>query len=877
MKWTGLNELRESFLTFFESKDHLRLASAPLLPQGDNSLLLINSGMAPLKKYFSGEAVPPSKRATSCQKCIRTPDIERVGITARHGTYFEMLGNFSFGDYFKRESLEWSWEFCTKVLELPADRLWATVYENDDEAYDIWTKEIGMPASHVVRLGKDDNFWEIGSGPCGPCSEIYFDRGPQFGCGSPECKPGCDCDRYMEFWNNVFTQYNHDGNGNYTELVKKNIDTGMGLERLACLMQGVDGLFEVDTVRNILNHVCRISGATYKKDEKADISIRVVTDHIRSTVFMTCDGILPSNEGRGYVLRRLLRRASRHGRLLGVTRPFLTELCDTVIEENKTAYPELLDKAEYIKRVITEEEKRFAQTIDSGMTMLGDMIEKLLASGGTVLSADDAFKLYDTYGFPIDLTREIAEEKGLKLDMERFTALMEIQKETARSARSASGTEGWNNSELLAGIPVTRFAGYDTLSASAQILAIIADAENIGSISTGREAILVLDSSPFYAESGGQVGDVGLIRQSNGVFEVMDTKKTAGGLFTHIGKVIEGNITVGPVTAEVNESVRNATMRNHSTAHLLQAALRKVLGGHVHQAGSYVSPDRLRFDFSHFSAMTPQEITAVEEDVNQAILSGLTITTTEMPIAEAKKLGAMALFGEKYGDRVRVVKMGDVSTELCGGTHLDNTAKAGLFKIISESSVAAGVRRIEAVTGLGVFSLLVQEQNTLHQTAAVFKLKDTAELIAKVEQTVSEIKSKDKTIEDLENKLAALRTKELLTSPEDVDGLHFYTAIIDELSSAALKQLCEDYTARDNKTVILLASPNEGQGLFACGCGSEAVARGAKAGNIIREVAKITGGNGGGRPEFAMAGAKDNNKIPDAVKQASEILKSSIK
>ena len=752
MQWTGLNELREKYLSFFETKEHLRLPSFPLIPKDDNSLLLINSGMAPMKKYFTGEITPPRKRVTTCQKCIRTPDIERVGITARHGTYFEMLGNFSFGDYFKHEAIAWSWEFITKVLEMPEDKLWATIYQDDDEAYDIWVNEIGLDPSRVVRLGKEDNFWEHGAGPCGPCSEIHFDRGPEYGCGKPDCKPGCDCDRYMEFWNNVFTQFENDGNNNYTPLDHPNIDTGMGLERLACVMQGVDNLFLVDTVQNIMKHISKIADVAYGASEKTDISLRVITDHIRSTSFMISDGVMPSNEGRGYVLRRLLRRAARHGRLLGINRPFLSEVVDTVIAENEKAYPELREKSAMIKKVISFEEESFYKTIDKGFALLNDILEK---NDTTVLSGEDAFLLSDTFGFPIDLTKEILAEKGMTVDEEKFRELVKKQREMARNSRKNAGADAWaGEGDALDGIEKTTFVGYTTTNADVKVLAIVKEGSRVESAEAGDEVVLALENTPFYAESGGQVGDSGVITTDSCKIRVIDTTKNASGIYLHKAIVEEGFIREGESAfASVNAERRVAIMRNHTAAHLLQAALREVLGGHVEQAGQLVNENAVRFDFTHFSALTEEELLAVEKLVNEKILENITVECREMPIEEAKKLGAMALFGEKYGDFVRVVSAGDFSREFCGGTHIDCTAKLGLFKIVSESSVAAGVRRIEGVTGFNMLNMIYSTNNMLKDTAVAMKVANTMDLPTKAAALLQDIKKrKEKSI------LSALRS-----------------------------------------------------------------------------------------------------------------------
>ena len=876
MKWTSLNELREKYLSFFESKGHLRLPSFPLVPIGDKSLLLINSGMAPMKKYFTGEEIPPRNRVTTCQKCIRTPDLDRVGHTARHGTYFEMLGNFSFGDYFKEEAIPWAWEFLTEWLEIPADLLWPSIYENDEEAYEIWTKKIGVPAEHVVRLGKADNFWEHGSGPCGPCSEIYFDRGEKYGCGSPDCKPGCDCDRFMEIWNNVFSQFNNDGNGNYTELAQKNIDTGMGLERLACVMQGVDNLFEVDTVRKILNTVCTISGKTYGENEKDDISIRVVTDHIRSATFMICDGVIPSNEGRGYVLRRILRRACRFGKLLGIDRAFLCELCEVVIGENIGAYPELGDKKAYILKVISTEEERFDATIDAGLSILAGLIEETEKAGATVISGEDAFRLYDTFGFPLDITREIVEEKGLSIDEEKFTALMKEQKDRARAARGNIG--GWDESskKMLASIEKTAFCGYDQLEANAKVIAIIVDGENVDTLSEG-DAMLVLDKTPFYGEGGGQIGDEGTLSSEKATLTVTDTKKTDG-VYLHEVTLTEGEVKLGDtLKATVAAKSRRATMRAHSACHLLQAALREVLGDHVEQAGSSVALDHTRFDFTHFAAMTAEEIAKVEALVNAYILSALEITMREMPIDEAKKLGAMALFGEKYGKVVRVVKMGDASIELCGGTHLKNTSEIGLFKIISEASVAAGVRRIEAVTGEAVLALLADTQALVAKTAAELRVQKTAEIADRAAQLQHELHAMKKEMEAINAKLAATKLDSILSGAKTVGSVRLITAELEEMQPDAARSLADEIKARYADAVAVLALNTPEKLNFLAVAGKDAVAAGVHAGKLVGAVAQITGGKGGGRPDNAMAGGQDRTKIGEALASAEATLGAMLK
>ena len=755
MEWTGLNELREKYLSFFESKGHLRLPSFSLVPQGDKSLLLINAGMAPLKKYFTGELTPPRTRVTTCQKCIRTPDIERVGITARHGTFFEMLGNFSFGDYFKHEATAWAWEFCTKVLEMPADKIYISVYQDDDEAYDIWTKELGVSPDHMVRLGKEDNFWEHGAGPCGPCSELYFDRGEKYGCGSPTCGVGCDCDRYVEFWNLVFTQFDNDGNNNYTRLKSCNIDTGMGLERLACIMQGVDNLFEVDTVQNIMKHIMQIAGVKYHEDEKKDVSLRVITDHIRSTTFMIGDGVMPSNEGRGYVLRRLLRRAARHGRLLGIDGTFLYKVCETVIKENATAYPNLVEKHDLIVKVIKAEEESFNKTIDTGLNLLENIIAQ---SDSKVLSGADAFKLQDTFGFPIDLTKELLEERGMSVDIDEYDRLYAQSRAAARAARKDAGAQAWKDSNVsFKDVGATEFVGYTDYSCDAEIKAIVTNGERDEFATADSEVVVVLDKTPFYGESGGQAGDTGVIKTDNATLEVTATGKTPDGVVLHIARFISGDsIALGDkVHAQIDVEKREATRRNHTAAHLLQAALRKHLGSHVEQAGQLVNSEEMRFDFTHFSALSGDELKAIEREVNEVILKGIPVETREMPIEEAKKLGAMALFGEKYGDVVRVVSAGDFSVELCGGTHADNTAKLGLFKIVSESSVAAGIRRITAVTGFGVLKHIENDERIMQSAAAAMKLGNVAELDKRAATLSAEVKAKDRELAELRSEISA--------------------------------------------------------------------------------------------------------------------------
>ena len=886
MQWTGLNELREKYLSFFESKGHLRLGSFPLVPKDDNSLLLINSGMAPMKKWFLGQEEPPRHRVTTCQKCIRTPDIERVGITARHGTYFEMLGNFSFQDYFKREATAWAWEFLTKVLEIPADLLYISVYEEDDEAWDIWVNEVGIDPSHMVRFGKEDNFWEHGSGPCGPCSEIYFDRGPEHGCGKPDCKVGCDCDRYMEVWNLVFSQFDSDGKGNYTRLEKPNIDTGMGLERLACVMQGVGNLFEVDTVQAILHHVERISGKTYGQDEKTDISIRVITDHIRSTTFMVSDGILPSNEGRGYVLRRLLRRAARHGRMLGINRPFLTELVDTVIHENKAGYPELEEHADYIKKVISTEEERFYKTIDQGMAILSgliDSIEKAALEGKKkILSGLDAFKLNDTFGFPLDLTKEIAAEAGILVDEENFRIEMKKQKEKARKDRLSRDISGWAADIFgeLDAAPTT-FTGYDTLTEEATVLA-LSDEEGLkDAVSTddgAKEGILVvLDHTPFYAEMGGQVADQGTLTSGDTSLKVLDVKKTPKGYFVHTCVLESGMIQVGQtVTAAVNKGRRRAIARNHTSAHLLQQALRDVLGNHVHQAGSYEDDERVRFDFTHFSAMTPEEIALVEHIVNQKIFAAMDVTVRNLPLAEAKKRGAMALFGEKYGEIVRVVDIEGYSTEFCGGTHVKNTAQLGCFKILSESSVAAGVRRIEGTTGMGVLRLLDERTEMLHQVADALKVNNVHDLPLRAVTIAGELKSTQRELEAAKAALADNKIDGLFENAQDVEGIKIMAAYFSGTGSDTLRSMCDKIRDKAPNTVAALVGASDGKITLAVSCGKNAQERGLKAGALVKAIAAVAGGNGGGKPDFAMAGIKDATKVDEALAAVAGIVRSAL-
>ncbi len=876
MQWTSLNDIREKYLSFFESKGHLRLPSFPLVPINDKSLLLINSGMAPMKKYFTGEEEPPRRRVTTCQKCIRTPDLERVGITARHGTYFEMLGNFSFGDYFKNEAIPYAWEFLTKVMEIPEELLWPSIYENDEEAFEIWSKVIGVPEERIVRLGKADNFWEHGSGPCGPCSEIYIDRGEKYGCGSPDCKPGCECDRYMEIWNNVFSQFNNDGHGNYTELAQKNIDTGMGLERLACVMQGVDNMFEVDTIRKILDTVCEISGKTYGADRQNDISIRVITDHIRSATFMIADGVIPSNEGRGYVLRRIIRRACRHGKLLGIDREFLPELCEVTMEQNAGAYPELTEKREYILKVLSLEEQRFDATIDAGLSILSNIARESIAAGKKVISGEDAFKLYDTFGFPIDLTREIAAEQHLSIDEETFKALMQNQRQRARAARA--NISGWSNASktILSGLPATEFCGYEKLRTPAKIVALIVDDMSVEEVSEG-DVTVVLDRTTFYGEGGGQIGDTGSILKEGSVMNVTDTQKSDG-VYIHICTLANGSFKVGDtVDAVVDGGRRDAIKRNHSSCHLLQAALRRVLGNHVEQSGSYVCNEYMRFDFTHFAALTEDELSKVEAIVNATILVGVNVDKLELPIEEAKKLGAMALFGEKYGKIVRVVKMGDISTEFCGGTHVDNTAQIGLFKITSESSVAAGVRRIEGVTGLGVLRLIEQKDALIRETAHELKVNNPAELAHRASAVSAELASAKREIDSLNSKLAATKLDSLLAGAVDVGSVKLATARFDGMAVNIARSLADEIKASRPDVVAVLAVNTDGKLNFIAVCGSEAVSKGAHAGKLVSSVAAVTGGKGGGRPDNAMAGGADASRIGDALASAEATLGAMLK
>lgn len=872
MQWRGLNDLREQYLSFFESKNHTRMASASLVPQGDKSLLLINSGMAPLKKFFLGQAVPPNVRVTTCQKCIRTPDIENVGKTARHGTYFEMLGNFSFGDYFKREAIQWAWEFFTEILEMPKELLHCSVFQDDDEAYDIWTKEIGVDPSHMVRMGREDNFWEHGTGPCGPCSEIYFDRGADKGCGKPDCHVGCECDRYVEVWNLVFSQFDSDGNGNYTEMEHKNIDTGMGLERLACVMQGVDNLFEVDTVQNIMKHISKIANVNYHENHNTDVSLRVITDHIRSTTFMVGDGVLPSNEGRGYVLRRLLRRAARHGRMIGIKGTFLHEVCDTVIQENQLAYPELQEKRNYIKKIIKVEEEAFAKTIDNGMELLSDIMNK---AESKILSGEDVFKLSDTYGFPFDLTVEIAGEKGFTVDESGYRALVKKQRETAKADHAAKASSSWADNSIRLDLPKTKFIGYDNYESSANVLAILQNGEQVQAISEHDSAVIVLDTTPFYAESGGQVADHGKIITQDSVFKVTAVTKDEDGHYLHFGNMEQGMLEINSiVNAKICKKFRNNVMKNHTVAHLLQSALRQVLGDHVHQAGQLVNNKACRFDFSHFHAMTSAEIQQVENLVNQWILQAIPVEINEMPIEEARKLGAMALFGEKYGDVVRVVKAGDVSIEFCGGTHVSNTANIGLFRIISESSVASGVRRIEAVTGEGVLNLLNNLQDLIQESAKVLKLNNINELPARCMALTVQLKESEKTVETLRQKMAGNAIDDILQQAKDYQGIQIVSAKMQGAGADLLRKMGDQIKNKiaDNAFVAVLAGVGADKGQLYCICTKNAIAKGAHAGKIVQKIAMLTQGKGGGRPDNAMAGIGKLELLDNALQELENII-----
>ncbi len=876
MEKYGVNEIREKFLSFFESKGCLRLGSFSLVPKNDASLLLINSGMAPMKKWFTGAEIPPRRRVTTCQKCIRTPDIECVGKTARHGTFFEMLGNFSFGDYFKREAIAWGWEFLTEVMGIPADKLWITVYEEDDEARDIWINEIGVNPDRVVKMGKKDNFWEHGTGPCGPCSEIHVDRGEEYSCG-PDCHMGCECDRFMEVWNLVFTQFDKDEEGNYNRLANPNIDTGMGLERLAAVMQGVNNLFEVDTVTNIMNHISKIAGVEYKKDDKIDVSLRVITDHIRSTVMMVSDGVIPSNEGRGYVLRRLLRRAARHGKLLDVKGEFLYTVADTVIDESAQGYPELAEKREYIKKIIRIEEERFAKTIDNGLAILNDYIAEMKKDGENVLSGEKAFKLNDTYGFPIDLTVEICEEAGLSVDREGYDKELKIQKDTARNARKDGSS--WEDSESYSfeGASDTEFVGYETLSCDSKIVGIAAEGEIAFEVSAGQNGIIVTEKTPFYAEMGGQAGDIGKIVKDGAEAEVIDTKKNGNGIYMHIVKVTSGSFTSGDdVTLTVCSKNRKAIERNHSTTHLLHKALKEVLGSHVAQAGSEVNAKHLRFDFSHFEAMTGEELALVEKKVNDAILAALPVTVRELPIEEAKKLGAEAQFGEKYGETVRVVAMGDYSVEFCGGTHLKNTAEAGLFKLISESGVAAGTRRIEAVTGAGVLEYIAKKDELIAKTAQALKANNVNEIDMKAEQLSAEVKDTKKKLEALNAKMASGKLDDVLKNKVEIGGVTVVCARVDGLAAGDLRTLGDSLKDKIGCGIAVLASFADDKIAFLATATKDALSKGVHAGKVIKEITQIAGGSGGGKPDMAQGGGKDESKIDAALAAVSGIIEAQL-
>ena len=885
MQWTGLNELREKYLSFFESKGHLRLDSFPLVPKNDPSLLLINSGMAPMKKWFLAQEEPPRHRVTTCQKCIRTPDIERVGITARHGTFFEMLGNFSFQDYFKDEVIPWAWEFLTsdEWMAIPKDRLHISVYEEDDEAYDIWTKKVGIAPDHMVRLGKEDNFWEHGSGPCGPCSEIYFDRGPEYGCGKPTCGVGCDCDRYMEIWNLVFSQFDADGKGHYERLARPNIDTGMGLERLACVMQNVGNLFEVDTVQSVLHHVEHIAGKTYMQDPKTDISIRVITDHIRSCTFMVSDGILPSNEGRGYVLRRLLRRAARHGRMLGIDHPFLVDLVETVIQSSESAYPELREHDAYIKKVIGTEEANFARTIDAGMTILNNMIDGLEKAHEHLLKGLDVFKLNDTFGFPLDLTKEIAAEQGIDIDEEGFHTEMKKQKERARAERLKKNISGWSE-DLFGALEAepTVFTGYDTLTDKGTVVALSDEETLTDAIATDEEAkdgvLVVLDKTPFYAEMGGQAADHGVLNGAECSLRVLDVKKTPKGYYVHTCVLESGIVKVGDVlTAQVDKSYRMAIARNHTATHLLQAALREVLGDHVHQAGSYQDASITHFDFTHFSAVTPEELARVQKIVNDKIFDSMNVTVQEMPVEEAKKLGAMALFGEKYGKVVRVVDIEGWSTEFCGGTHVKNTAQIGGFKIVSESSVAAGIRRIEAVTGRNLLIRANLQEAMLHDVANTLKANNVASLPARAEAVMAENKAMSRELEEMKAKIAASKVDSLFDTAEEADGVKIASAYFTGTTGDTLRGMCDSIRDKAvNPVVAVLVGKAEDKITMAVTVNKLAQEKGLKAGVLVKELSAIAGGKGGGKPDFAMAGLKDETKIDEALAAVSAIVKKAL-
>ena len=879
MQKLGTNEIRKRFLDFFESKGHYVGKSSSLIPNNDKSLLLINSGMAPLKNYFSGVEVPPSKRMSTCQKCIRTGDIENVGKTARHGTFFEMMGNFSFGDYFKTEAITWAWEFIREHLEIPEDKLWVTVYLDDDQAHDFWEKEIGVPADRIVRLGKDDNFWEIGLGPCGPCSEIYFDRGEKYGCGSPDCKPGCDCDRYLEFWNLVFTQFDRQEDGTYPELANKNIDTGMGLERMACIMQDVDNIFEIDTIKYIIQGIEELANIKYGEDDKKDVSVRIITDHMRAMSFLIADGVLPSNEGRGYVLRRLLRRAARHGKLLGIKEDFLYKLYDRVKEVSGEAYPELVEKESYVKKVIKIEEEKFNETLDQGVEILNGYIAELKEANETVLSGDKAFKLYDTYGFPLDLTEEILEEQGFGIDEEGFHKEMEEQRQRARADRGAMEDEGWKEDPLstLDESVASTFDGYKNLNVSGKVTAIVKEDEIVEMINEGEKAIIVLNETSFYAEGGGQAGDIGTLENEDAIFEVVDTRKGANNTIKHIGFVKKGQIKVSDaLESKVNKEVRMASARNHTATHLLHEALKEVLGDHVNQAGSLVTPERLRFDVTHFEPISKEELKAVEEKVNKAILDALEVNCEIMNINDAKEKGAMALFGEKYGNEVRVVSMGDYSVELCGGTHLTNTSQVGLFKILSEGGVAAGVRRIEAITGHAVYEYLTNRDNMINEVCSALKTKED-NLVQRANHLVEENKALAKELHETKTKLNLQSVDSLLDAKVEINGVNLLCAKFEDIDMNTLKETADTLRDKVGSGVVVLSNVAEGKVNFVVTATQDAIEKGIHSGNIVREVAKIANGKGGGRPNMAQAGATDVSKVDEALSYASEVVKSQVK
>ena len=879
MQKLGTNEIRKRFLDFFESKGHYVGKSSSLIPNNDKSLLLINSGMAPLKNYFSGVEVPPSKRMSTCQKCIRTGDIENVGKTARHGTFFEMMGNFSFGDYFKTEAITWAWEFITEHLNIPVEKLWVTVYLDDDQAHDFWEKEIGVPADRIVRLGKDDNFWEIGLGPCGPCSEIYFDRGEKYGCGSPDCKPGCDCDRYLEFWNLVFTQFDRQEDGTYPELANKNIDTGMGLERMACIMQDVDNIFEIDTIKYIIQGIEELANIKYGEDDKKDVSVRIITDHMRAMSFLIADGVLPSNEGRGYVLRRLLRRAARHGKLLGIKEDFLYKLYDRVKEVSGEAYPELVEKESYVKKVIKIEEEKFNETLDQGVEILNGYIAELKEANETVLSGDKAFKLYDTYGFPLDLTEEILEEQGFGIDEEGFHKEMEEQRQRARADRGAMEDEGWKEDPLstLDESVASTFDGYKNLNVSGKVTAIVKEDEIVEMINEGEKAIIVLNETSFYAEGGGQAGDIGTLENEDAIFEVVDTRKGANNTIKHIGFVKKGQIKVSDaLESKVNKEVRMASARNHTATHLLHEALKEVLGDHVNQAGSLVTPERLRFDVTHFEPISKEELKAVEEKVNKAILDALEVNCEIMNINDAKEKGAMALFGEKYGNEVRVVSMGDYSVELCGGTHLTNTSQVGLFKILSEGGVAAGVRRIEAITGHAVYEYLTNRDNMINEVCSALKTKED-NLVQRANHLVEENKALAKELHETKTKLNLQSVDSLLDAKVEINGVNLLCAKFEDIDMNTLKETADTLRDKVGSGVVVLSNVADNKVNFVVTATQDVIEKGIHSGNIVREVAKIANGKGGGRPNMAQAGATDVSKVDEALSYASEVVKSQVK